>query len=253
MQHERAEQYGRCAVVLDVDLDVPGAAAIFDQALTNGLTAIVAHVWPGDESQRLKNGHDRMKSASHLLDVITERCIEDGQGQLLIPNNQDKTHLSADVANLRDALDQTQRVRHGRDTGTLTKQQVTALLGLDEHVCLRQVSDERRESDWVKNEIRDRYEQRRAADYLELIGQEEVDRRIVLASDHVAAHPDDLVEGKDVVTCPVCNRETLAVTGIDDFGVGYGPGTCLACSYVFSSHAAHEEALSHMLSRHSKD
>lgn len=42
----------------------------------------------------------------------------------------------------------------------------------------------------------------------------------------------------DVTDCPVCGRETLAVSGIDDFGVGYGSGVCLVCSCVRSPDAA---------------
>ncbi|MEU2907911.1 hypothetical protein ABZ771_34345 [Streptomyces globisporus] len=64
MQEKRAEEYGRCATVLDVDFQVPGAAAIFDQALTNGLAAIVAHIWQGQEIEKRKNGDHRLKAAS---------------------------------------------------------------------------------------------------------------------------------------------------------------------------------------------
>lgn len=253
MQEKRAEEYGRCATVLDVDFQVPGAAAIFDQALTNGLAAIVAHTWPGEETEKRRNGDHRLRAASQLLKVITEECDEAQEGIRLVPDSADEPKIAVDVAALSDALEQTQRVRHARGVGEIEKRHVAALLELDGHSCLRQVSEEQRESDWVKHQIQDRYERLRAQDYLELIGEEEADRRIALAADHRPTHADDLIDGVDVTDCPVCGRETLAVTGIDDFGAGYGPGTCLVCSYVRSPAAAHDLALNHMLARHQDD
>ncbi|MFE6127793.1 hypothetical protein ACFQ6Q_05900 [Streptomyces sp. NPDC056437] len=253
VQEKRAEQYGRCATVLDVDFQVPGAAAIFDQALTNGLAAIVASIWPGEETEKRRTGDHRLKPASQLLKVITEKCGEAQDGMRLIPDATDDTPIAVDVAALSDALEQTQRVRHARGVGELEKRHVAALLELDGHSCLRQISEEKRESDWVQNEIQDRYEWLRAQDYLELIGEEEADRRVALAADHLPAHPDDLIDGTDVTDCPVCGRETLAVRGLDEFGAGYGPGTCLVCSYVRSPATAHALALNHMLDRHQDD
>ncbi|MFJ5657497.1 hypothetical protein ACIQD5_29760 [Streptomyces microflavus] len=253
MQEKRAEEYGRCATVLDVDFQVPGAAAIFDQALTNGLAAIVAHTWQGEEIEKRKNGDHRLKAASQLLKVIAERCDEAHEGIYAVPDAAVESKITVDVAALSDALEQTQRVRHARGVGEIDKRHVVALLDLDGHSCLGQVSEERRESDWVKHQIQDRYERLRAQDYLELIGELEADRRIALAADHRPAHPDELADGMDVTDCPVCGRETLAVSGIDDFGAGYGPGVCLVCSYVRSSDAAHDLALNHMLARHMDD
>ncbi|MEE1767083.1 hypothetical protein PUR34_02495 [Streptomyces sp. JV185] len=253
MQEKRAEEYGRCATVLNVDFQVPGAAAIFDQALTNGLAAIVAHTWQGEESEKRRNGDHRLKVASQLLKVIAERCDEAQEGIRLVPDTADESKIAVDVAALSDALEQTQRVRHARGVGEIEKRHVAALLDLDDHSCLRQVSEERRESDWVKHQIQDRYERLRAQDHLDMIGEVEADRRIALAADHRPTHPDDVIDGMDVTDCPVCGRETLAVSGIDDFGVGYGPGVCLVCSYVRSSDAAHGLALNQMLARHTDD
>ncbi|MGY5078984.1 hypothetical protein ACWIGX_18090 [Streptomyces nigrescens] len=70
MQRHRAEQYGRLAAVLEKDREVPGAAAIFDQALSCGLAAIVAHQWPGEELK--KNG--AVKSARFLIEVAKARA-----------------------------------------------------------------------------------------------------------------------------------------------------------------------------------
>lgn len=253
VQEKRAEEYGRCVTVLDVDFQVPGAAAIFDQALTNGLAAIVARTWPGQETEKRRNGDHRLKAASQLLKIIAEECDEAREGIRVVPDAADEPEIAVDVATLNDALEQTQRVRHARGVGELEERHVVALLELDDHSCLRQVSEEKREADWVKNEIQDRYERLRAQDYLELIGEEEADRRSALAADHLPAHPDDLIDGMGLADCPVCGRETLTVRGLDDFGVGYGPGTCLVCSYVRSPATTHDLALNHMLARHRND
>lgn len=253
MQEKRAEEYGRCATVLDVDFQVPGAAAIFDQALTNGLAAIVACTWPGEENEERRNGQHRLKPASQLLQVIADKCEEARPGVRRLSDDEDESAVDVDVATLKDALEHTQRVRHARGTGALEERHIAALLALDSHSCLRQVSEEKREADWVRNEIQDRYEQQRAQDYLELIGEEEADRRIALAADHGPAHPDDLISGVGLTDCPVCGRETLTVAGLDDFGAGYGPGTCLVCSYVRTPAAAHDLAVNHMLARRQDD
>ncbi|WAL96911.1 hypothetical protein [Streptomyces sp. Je 1-369] len=253
VQEKRAEEYGKCAAVLDVDLKVPGAAAIFDQALTNGLAAIVAQTWPGEEAEKRKNGEHRLKSAAQLLQVITRRCDEAGEGIRLLPDEVGAPGTPVDTDTLRDALEQTQRVRHARGAGELEARHVTALLALDDHSALGQVSDERRESDWVRDEIQDRYEQQRSYDYMQLIGDDEADRRMSVVGDYGPVHPDDLIDDKRLMDCPVCQRETLVVTGLDDFGAGYGPGTCVVCSYARSIHAAHELALHHMIARQQGD
>ena len=154
--------------------------------MTNGLAAIVAHTWPGEENEKRRNGDHRLKAASQLLKVIAEKCDEAQEGIRLVPDSADEPKVAVDVAALSDALEQTQRVRHARGVGEIEQRHVAALLELDGHSRLRQVSEERRESDWVKHQIQDRYERLRAQDYLELIGEDEADRRIALAVDHLA-------------------------------------------------------------------
>jgi len=66
-QRTRAGQYAICANALTRVSG--GAEAVFDQALTNGLAAIVAHAWPGAE---LEGGANRVRSAAALLDVIKQ-------------------------------------------------------------------------------------------------------------------------------------------------------------------------------------
>lgn len=45
-QWERAREYGACTAALIADREVSGAEALFNQALSNGLVAIVTHHWP---------------------------------------------------------------------------------------------------------------------------------------------------------------------------------------------------------------
>ncbi|MFK0223293.1 hypothetical protein ACIQWN_34550 [Streptomyces vinaceus] len=54
MQKQRAETYARCTAQLLADRTVPGAEAIFDQGLSNGLAAIVADQW-GEAAARKNN------------------------------------------------------------------------------------------------------------------------------------------------------------------------------------------------------
>lgn len=49
MQFRRARQYGFCTYAIAYDRVTDGAEGVFDQAVTNGLAAIVAHNWPGAE------------------------------------------------------------------------------------------------------------------------------------------------------------------------------------------------------------
>jgi hypothetical protein len=97
----------------------PGNEAIFDQALTNGLAAIVERRWAGEET-----AGNRVKSASQLLDVITARGrgVEDGVVELpdLDPPPEgfvfggDPTPTRVKTASLREAIRITQRPRHAR-------------------------------------------------------------------------------------------------------------------------------------------
>ena len=52
---------------------------MYDQALTNGLAAIVAHEWPGEEA----NAKGRMHAANTLLDVIEQHSVAQPDGARL--------------------------------------------------------------------------------------------------------------------------------------------------------------------------
>ena len=75
-QQRRAEQFAACVYVLGRDPSVRGAEALFDQVLTNGLALIVAHEWPGKES----NDKGFMLPASRLLGVIEGNGIPAADG-----------------------------------------------------------------------------------------------------------------------------------------------------------------------------
>ncbi|WHX20932.1 hypothetical protein QFW82_29785 [Streptomyces malaysiensis subsp. malaysiensis] len=248
MQRHRAEQYGRLAAVLEKDHEVPGAAAIFDQALSCGLAAIVAHEWPGEE---LKKNAD-VKSARFLLDVVKTKAEEcpDRAGVRILRGSDGSLDVRIECKTLVEAIDHTAAIRHARGVGELKRPHVDALLELDAHDALLQVLDEQRESDWVKEEIRQRHDRMRASDYLELIGEEEAERRAKAAEDFVVISPGDVDDGAALDTCPVCGWEALAVSGIDPFGAGVGSGACFVCSYVRSVVEAEDLARGAMMARH---
>ncbi|MEU9059172.1 hypothetical protein AB0D13_09915 [Streptomyces sp. NPDC048430] len=72
----RAYHYARCAAILGADHSAAGAAAVFDQALSNGLAAIVERAWPGEEWKR----EGLLKSAAELLDVVARSAEPAGGG-----------------------------------------------------------------------------------------------------------------------------------------------------------------------------
>ena len=78
-------------------------------------------------------------------------------------------------------------------------------------------------------EAADKKEQERAAEYLALIGDDEVERRLALRPD--VFDDRDNPRGSDQ-GCPVCLNETIiSRPGCDDFGTWFVEGTCWVCSY----------------------
>lgn len=71
---QRRLDYAEGIAVLDEDHDVPGAAAIFEQALRNGL-AVIAARWPNSDL----NSKGKVKSAKNLLEVIVAEEARSGQ------------------------------------------------------------------------------------------------------------------------------------------------------------------------------
>jgi hypothetical protein len=138
----RAWEYARCTVQLQDDLEAAGAEALFDHALSNGLTAIVSAEWPGDELR--KDG--KIKSAVDLLAVVEAKPPQVTPGVFRLPyadpNGNGEILVAAGV--LRGAVTMTQPIRHARPSqGTrLLAAHVEALVALDEHPALRHLADE---------------------------------------------------------------------------------------------------------------
>lgn len=234
METERTYQYARCSAVLDADHEVPGCEAIFDQALSNGLLAIVAAEWPGEEVDPKKL---RTLSAATLLGVIEEKADKQPDGTFLIPGTRaDPDVVCVDTKTLRDGVTETQAPRHGRGEGKLERRHIDALLVLDRHRSLGRIPEVVSDGRWIKAEIHDLYDRDRAQVYLEFIGDEEAQMRAERAPEltesyHPKHNPD--WEGTELEHCAVCGYESFRLDVPVDFE-DTGSGACLVCSYTRS-------------------
>lgn len=293
MRDQRAEEFARCAVVLSAELHeawIDGAVAtdpegdadpfaalgptggdpfapsmagregIFDQALSNGLAAIVAAEWPGEESDR----RGRVLSASALLKVIEER-VPATDGVVLIPDQHPmpeipqgdtdslfqaprlSSHTRIDMRTLRTGIEVSQTARHGRGAGGLQRRHVEALLALDGHRSLGVMGEEQQDRIRETAQREDAASQERAAEYLERIGKEEAARRAEHVVNPNAYHPKHNPDGHDLDTCPVCGHETFCVEGLAPVFGRVGYGQCLVCTYTRTPDAAEDEAFAEHL------
>ncbi|MFJ9656188.1 hypothetical protein [Streptomyces microflavus] len=240
MEIERIYQYAHCVAVLAEDHEVPGCEAIFDQALSNGLLAIVARRWPGEEQDPKGSW---MRSAKQLLTVIEGKTDVQSDGIRFIRWTDDAGSecIPVDTDILRDGVIETQAPRHGRGKGTLKQRHVDALLALDQHPALGCVPEVVSDGRWVKAEVHDRYERDRAAKYLSFIGDEEALVRAERAPElvewsHPKHNPDR--EGGDLEDCAVCGYESLKLDYPSEFA-DTGSGACLVCSYTRSPDTAY--------------
>lgn len=261
MQTERAMTYAKCTTDLELSLASAGAAGVFDQALTNGLAAIVAHEWP----DQVAYNDGRVKSASALLKVIEERAAANPEqpGVRVLPDpdppapgrdggtpwpwadGEELPPLDTriDIETLRDALRATQPVRHASGTGALERRHLDALLALDDHTSLRCLSSEHADRAWQDTEEEDAHSRARAAALLMRIGDEEAIRRAEEAAKlHDSWHPKYNPGGLNLQTCPVCGYETFSADHDDEHGMGVGVGQFLVCHYERSAEKAAQEA-----------
>lgn len=179
----------------------------FDAALTNGLLAIVSSEFPGRELD--KPGTNRMLPASRLLNIIEE------QGGL----------ECVDVATLREGLDLTQAVRHGRaddEFAVIVKRHIHALEDLDDHMSLQ---------------------------FLQAAKEKSLDECFVIAfrqraEDELPFDLKDRMETPDPDDCEECGRQTFLRQGWDMFGGDDAEGFCLACGYELTSDEAYDRAIS---------
>ncbi|MGW1163396.1 hypothetical protein ACWD48_35465 [Streptomyces sp. NPDC002519] len=237
-----------------------GREGVFDQALSNGLAAIVACEWPGEELDRNR----RVRSASALLKVIEEH-VPATDGIVLIPDQHPmpeipqgdtdslfqvprlSSHTLIDVRTLQNGIEASQAARHGRGVGGLRHRHIEALLALDGHRSLGVMGEEQQDRIQQIAQAEDVASQKRAAEYLERIGEGEAARRAEHVVNPNAYHPKHNPHGHDLDICPVCGHETFCVEGLDPIFGRVGYGQCLVCTYARTPGAAEDEAFTEHL------
>jgi hypothetical protein len=184
----RTVLYAEGTALLDEDCHVVGAEALFDQALTNGLLAIAAWAIPGHSAN---DPDQRQLPASRVLGDLEAICqvdngvctlptdepdyILDEHGMLQTLDREKRIRL--DVAQLADAIGRTQKARHGRGPGKqVTPEDVAALVALDGHPALGELTGHYNDRDWRRAWVRDRAERFRAEDYCRLLHDDEIER-----------------------------------------------------------------------------
>lgn len=254
-QRQRARQYAVCAYALRHDRVADGAEAIYDQALTNGLAAIVAHHWPGEE---MKASSRQALAASGLLEVIKQHGTDAGDGTVRVvhdptrPEYEEHPALgelenftTVDVPAFNQALQVTQAIRHARATGepgtTLTEAHVEALAKLDYHPALFAITDELVERSQAGIAARDEAERARAGAYYRALDDEERERREAI--NYEDAHTWETKGGRSIVDeCPVCEVLALVARALDPVIEEIGIGFCFVCSYQRTPELAEELA-----------
>ncbi|MEV0262814.1 hypothetical protein AB0I49_15945 [Streptomyces sp. NPDC050617] len=240
-----------------------GAEAIFDQALTNGLAAVVSAEW-GEAAATEKDGR-RVKSAAALLDVVKEKAQEDQEepGVFVIPDPapppapneslrsvwpwEGAESLALDtrihVIVLRSGIKSTQPVRHASVRGGLQREHIEALLALDHHNSLGTLGGEHADCAWEGTEADDRAARARAFALLLRLGDEEASNRAERASElHPSYHPKHNPDSLELQDCPICGYTAFGPDHGDEHGMGIGVGQCLVCHYERTADVAAEEA-----------
>jgi hypothetical protein len=157
------------------------------------------------------------------------------------------THTGLDVRTLQDGIEATQAARHGRGGGRLQRRHLEALLALDGHRSLGVSGEEQQEQIRETAQREDAGSQRRAAEYLELIGEDEATLRAEHVVNPNAYHPKHNPDGHDLDSCPVCGHETFCVEGLAPVFGRVGHGRCLVCTYTRSPDVAEDEAFAEHL------
>ncbi|SFA81618.1 hypothetical protein SAMN05216266_101610 [Amycolatopsis marina] len=239
------------------DHDVPGAAGLFEQALCNGLAVIVEARWPGSEV----DSKGRVKSAKVLLEVIAAEEARAGRiGPVLaleepgaappvvgecIPywdESESEPAVHVEIAVLREALRATAPRRHGKlSEKPLEVKHIDSLAKLDTHPALNSLHGEYGELSVAKEQVRDLWRRHQAENYLGMLSEAEIGRRVLAAQDLLPFDPKDRLISLGLQECPICDQESLLVEHLDDFGIGIGAGTCFVCGY-YRSEAVVDEA-----------
>ncbi len=235
----RAWHYTECTVLLQDDPEIAGAGALFDDALSNGLAAIVAHEWPGAEARR-RGG---VKSARDLLGIVRARVAgHRGTHPLRGANDGRPYEVEVRARVLEDGLHRAQPGRHGRAGrgGGLEHSHVRALVALDAHPVLAKLDDARFDARWRREHHADWEAIARAQLYISVLTDEESKRRRHpdYIADYLPFDPKERSMSEEPQLCPACYSEALIVTSVDPYGEGIGAGTCVVCGYSRSEFMA---------------
>jgi len=263
--HDRRHEYGNCTRALVADRDREGASGIYDTALTNGLAAIVAVRWPGEETM----GRRFMKPASALLDVVVANTDANADGiyelEDLNPPPQiaifgdplEPTPTRVDVELLRDAIKRTQVIRHAREAEArpLEERHVDALAALNDDAALRCSLDYLEDADEHEERVTlaDAVERARARAYFDQLSVAEWERRAEIDYEEEYVEIEDGERYKTPHDCPVCGFEALIESARDSYVDEFPAGTCAACSYVKSVELADLEGRDEKIRRAVED
>ena len=247
-QEHRKRQYAVHTLALG-DGDAPGAASLFDTALTNGMLAIVATEWPGEELQ----GRVTLP-ARKLIDLVISKisttnwviALDNG---LPFPKSPPR-QVAVDLQILRQAIVDTQPVRHGRTGGLeeVSRAVVLALHHLDQHHALGVLHEEDINQAEVAAAGVRAFETLRVARYIDLVGDDELERRAERAKDALPVDPKERSIHLGLGDCPMCGYAALVVEGELHYGTQLG--TCFACSFVHTEQMADEAEFRRMLDYH---
>ncbi len=268
----RRRRYAQCTAAL-IRRPGPGRASVFAQALNNGLASIVAFECPG----KLPANARKTPSARKLLGTIVGIGQEQADGAVLVPiaagfDPASEEHLDrvlgppkgtsagvvrVNVPRLRAAIDATDAARHARAASADTPDgdAIEALVALDQHPALRVLDDELQDQHEDEAMLADQAEKERAADYWASLPDEERTRRRSLGlAQGARASATKIAEPVEPSDCPVCRSTELTVERVSDaFGLGFGPGVCLACGYRRSEEVAEWLAIDLVLGRDDED
>jgi hypothetical protein len=199
----------------------------FDVALTNGLLAVVG---VSDPTQILA-GKLTLPASALLSHIEHEQAV--AKANMAEP-------LAVDVGVLRDGLEVTQPLRHGRADDewiALTARHVEALRALDDLEGLRVLP-------FAEGIVAEKSKQADVADRL----------MVELYRARVDEHPSRSVSGLDEYlnmpypeNCVSCGRETFVADGLgeaDQFS-----GLCIVCGFVRADGEAEEMYLAHEFAR----
>jgi hypothetical protein len=118
--------------------------------------------------------------------------------------------VQVEVAVLREALLVTAPRRHGNPSKkSLEAKHIDALAKLDAHPGLSSLHSEYGDRQEAKERVRDMWRRGHAEDYLAILSQEEIERRILAAQDLLPFDPKERLTSLGLQDYPVCDQETL--------------------------------------------